>query len=509
MKKQTHTFLAMALVMTLPVLAAQTWIVDSQDDWQSITAEQSNLEFKGGMVAPTAAKATFRSKLKTFTEKRSAQSLVVSQSPVWENWEPTPNIGPANLADAPVLLQLGPDNYWMFGRYGGLKKKRGKKGAKPEPVKPAFVPEAATLEGFDIPLQTTPFPNQFNAPGGLKPGQGGYHAWQSRDMVNWVHHGPVTDKVSRWVTTAEHADGKTYIYYDYPNDQDPHLYIDDDLTDGMLGENMGLAFKDPSHGSDCAAIRDLDGKFHIIAEDWTPINARTHAWDSPLAAHGVSSDGISDFKILPPPVDHRTKPTGKIGTYKHPHWAKEDPANYKTDVAEYEIHEPEQNAYGDWAAISIGGQYYLFCDFDPAGGHQMSAGRFTASSINGPFEWCGHVGKGHPDPDIIFAEGRFYLATQQNSDFTSPGPWVETVEVRVGVDTDKDAVIDQWIDWQAVKETYDYIPGFSKQVARTPAQVDLSDLPRGYGFQFEVRVTDSTENASKPILDAIRLSFGK
>jgi hypothetical protein len=34
------------------------------------------------------------------------------------------------------------------------------------------------------------------------------------------------------------------------------------------------------------------------------------------------------------------------------------------------------------------------------------------------------------------------------------GPWVEKVEARVGVDTDNDEKIDQWTDWQEVKETY-------------------------------------------------------
>jgi hypothetical protein len=354
---------------------------------------------------------------------------------------------------------------------------------------------------------TTRFPNQYDAPGGLKKRLGGYHAWQSRDMINWVHHGPITEGFSRWMTTAEYVDGKAYFYYDFPNDQDPHVYVDDDLTNGIPGTNMGIVFRDPTHGSDCGVIRDLAGTFHIIAEDWSPINASTHAWDSPLATHGVSPDGTNAFEIVAPPVDHRTKPTGKIGTYKHPHWVKEDPANYKTSVAEYEIHEPEQNAYGDWAMISIGGQYYLFCDFDPAEGHSMSAGRFTASSIDGPFEWCGHVGKGHPDPDVIYAEGQFYLATQQNSDFVSSGPWVETVEARVGVDTDNDGAIDQWTDWQALKERYDDIPGFAKQVAKSPAQLDLSDLPAGYGFLFEVKLTDTTENVSKPILDKVTLSF--
>ena len=69
-----------------------------------------------------------------------------------------------------------------------------------------------------------------NAPGGLKKSKGGYHAWQSRDMVNWVHHGPITEGFSKWMTSAEYVDGKAYFYYDFPNDQDPHLYIDEDLT---------------------------------------------------------------------------------------------------------------------------------------------------------------------------------------------------------------------------------------------------------------------------------------
>lgn len=485
---------------------AEEWKIDTQADWMVSVSSQSNLEIKEGMATPTATSASFRSKTHSFNEKRSATSLIVSQSPVWENWDPTPNIGPQNLGDAPVLLRRGPNDYWMFGRYSRPRPK-AKKGGKPLPKKPAFTPEAASLEGFDIPLQTTIYENQFNAPGGLKRGLGGYHAWQSRDMVHWVHHGPITDSKGKWMTTAEFADGKAYFYYDFPNDQDPHLYIDEDLTDGLPGKNMGIAFKDPSHGSDCGFIRDLDGKFHVIAEDWSPINAKTHAWDSPLATHAISSDGIQDFKILAPPVDHRTEPTGEIGTYNHPHWVKEDPANYKTSVAKYEIHEPEQDAYGDWAMIAIGGQYYLFCDYDPAAGGGMSAGRFTASSIDGPFTWCGNVGKGHPDPDVIFAEGKFYLATQQKSDFISPGPWVESVEVRVGVDTTQDGSIDQWSDWETVKESYGDVPGFAKQVAKTPAELELSTLPAGYGFQFELKLTDTTENVSKPIVDSVQLTF--
>ncbi|WP_411847043.1 hypothetical protein AAFN60_06210 [Roseibacillus persicicus] len=500
------------------------WTVDSQEEWEQGLALQDELEVKGGMVSPVGEKATFRSVMRSFDELRSAESIRLEQSPVWLNWKPTANIGTASMAGAPVMLSLGPDNYWMFAAYRDPSSKQGRKGAG----SPPFEAKSATVEGFEVPLLTTPLANEFTAPGGLQKNAGGYHAWQSRDMVNWVHHGSVTGKDRNWVTSAEHVDGKTYIYSDFPNDQDPHLVIDSDLTDGLPGEDMGMAFKDPSHGSDSAIIRGLDGRFHLILEDWSPIDASTHAWDSPLAMHAVSEDGIRDFQILAPPVDERTKPTGTFAEYPHPHWHRDDPENYPGKPApavvsqhrikegqvvawgEYEVHEPEQNAYGDWAAIAIGEQQYLFCDFDPVGGHgkeAMSVGWFTAGSIDGPFEWCGNIGQGHPDPDIIFAEGRFYLVTQTAKDFASPGPWVDTVEVRVGVDTNQDARIDQWTEWREVKEGYDYIPGFAKQIRKAPAAMDLTGLPKGYGFQYEVRLTDTTANKSKPMLDKIVLSF--
>ena len=476
--------------------AAERWQVATLDDWKKELADQKGLEVEAGGVSPAAKEATFKTRLRGFAEKRSADSLVIAQSPLWENWTARENIGPVNLGDAPVMLSVGEKNYWMFGLY------KGKRGGKTD-----FTPQKVKLEGYEGELLTTPWPNQFDAPGGLKKSQGGYHAWQSRDMKTWVHHGPITPRFARWMTSAEWVDGKAYFYYDFPNDQDPHLFIDEDLTDGEPGENKGLAFKDPSDGSDAGFIRDLEGNFHVIYEDWSPIEARKRSWDSPLAGHAVSADGIGNFAMKKPVIDHRTKPTGKFATYKHPHWVKEDPKNFKTNLAKYEIHEPEQPAYGDWAAISIGGQYYLFGDYDPAGGHQMSVGRFTAEIIDGPFEWCGNLGQGHPDPDIMFAEGRFYLATQQKQDFVSPGPWVEKVEARVGVDTGNDGVADSFGKWQVMTEKYERLPGFAKQVKRLPARLDLADLPAGFGFQIEVKLTDATENASKPILKSMTLSF--
>jgi len=502
------------------LLTSETWSLDTQEDWLGNITEQINLRVIDGKLEPLDSVATFKSAFKKFAKKQSVKSITLSQSPEWLNWEPVSNIGPSNLGDAPVALQLGEGNYWMFGRYI---KNESKKGT-------IFKAEDATLDGFDIPLKTTPFNNQFDAPGGLKPSLGGYHAWQSHDMVNWVHHGPVSETFSKWVTTAEYIDGKLYLYYDFPNDQDPHLYIDDNLTDGIPGKDMGMAFNDPTHGSDCAVIRDLEGNFHLIVEDWSPINASTHAWDSPLAVHAVSSDGMKDFSIEAPPVDERTKSTGKFGEYVHPHWHAEAPDRFPgkkatVDIpqhrikagdikayAKYEIHEPEQNAYGDWASISIGGQYYLFADFDPAGGHgrkDMSVAWFTSDDINKPFTFCGNIGQGHPDPDIVFAEGQFYLVTQLDKDFISSGPWVETVEIRVGVDTNNDGMANEWTDWQVVKEQYDYIDGFSKQIKKIPAKLSLSNLPEGYGFQFEVKMTDTTENKSKPVLDKLVVTFEK
>ena len=511
-----------SLLSTLMVCAAgrlgvpQQLMIDTTAQWQNAESRSEGMKFNDGIAQPTGKTASYQSQMQTFPKKIKAARIVFEQSPAWLNWKQVERTGPINRGDAPVFLAREPGDYWMFARYQAAESKQ------------PFEPKDAQLDGFDIPLKTTPFKNQFDAPGGLKKDLGGYHAWQSKDMVNWVHHGPVTEAFSKWVSTAEQVDGKTYIYYDFPNDQDPHLYIDDNLTDGIPGKNMGMAFNDPSDGSDCAVIRDLDGNFHIIIEDWSPINASTHSWDSPLAGHAVSPNGITNFKILAPAVDERTTPTGKFAEYPHPHWNKEDPTNFpgkaapadlpqhrikKGDIrafATYEIHEPEQNAYGDWAAISIGGRYYLFCDIDPAGKQgreNMSVAWFTSSDINQPFTFCGKVGQGHPDPDIGFAEGQFYLITQTDSDYISPGPWVEKVEARVGVDTTGNGESNEWTDWQEVKESYEPIKRFSRQIKRIPASLDLSNLPAGLGFCFEFRVTDTTENRSVPAMDKVTLFF--
>ena len=142
------------------------WLIDSQEDWQKNVAAQSNIKVLDGKVEPTDSIATFQSTIKKFTKKRSAKSIIFSQSPEWLHWEPVFNIGPSNLGDAPIALQLGEDNYWMFGRY--QKSQSQKDGT--------FQNEDAKLDGFDIKLNTSPHENQYDAPGGLMPGKDGYHA---------------------------------------------------------------------------------------------------------------------------------------------------------------------------------------------------------------------------------------------------------------------------------------------------------------------------------------------
>jgi hypothetical protein len=331
-------------------------------------------------------------------------------------------------------------------------------------------------------------------------------------MKTWTHHGQIS--ASHWLTTAEYANGQFYLYFDQPNDEDPHLILDRDLTDGDLNNTLiGKVFADPSHGSDAGILRDEDGTFHLIYEDWSPVKASTHSWDSPLAGHADSDDGITGFSPHehPPPIDQRTEPTGVIEPYHHPAAdlsnTIHNPTGIKLAPFTYEVHTPDQNAYGDYTLIKVGDQYYIFCDFDPVDG-PMRVGCWTSESINTQFTWSGSIGSGfHPDPTVGFAEGRFYLLVQRaDIDFVSSGPWNDTVEARAGVDTSGDGVIDMWTPWTIVRDTYARKPGFARIVDRTPATLDLSSLPASTVFQFEYRVTPVHSDAP-PVIERVSMEF--
>lgn len=306
------------------LLAGDAWVVDSHADWNHHSSRSTGILFEDGYARLEGKSGTYQSSVYTSKQKKKTGRIEFAQSPEWMNWDPVGEVGPPNIHNAPVFLCLGDNDYWMFGLYRDTKDGAG------------FESSDVALEGFDVLLKTTQYENLYIAPGGLGSSKFGCHAWQSRDMENWVYHGRITQRPHRCITSAEYADGKVYIYYDFPNDQDPHLYIDSDLTDGKPGESMGLAFADPSDGSDCGIIRDLEGNFHIIYEDWSPINASTHSWDSPLGGHAVSKDGKGDFRIVSPSVDHRTTPTGAFKEYTHPHWAGHP--DWDNGIAKYEVH---------------------------------------------------------------------------------------------------------------------------------------------------------------------------
>ena len=183
-----------------------------------------------------------------------------------------------------------------------------------------------------------------------------------------------------------------------------------------------------------------------------------------------------------------------------------------TGILEYEIHEPAQNAYGDYSMIKIGQDYHLFCDYDLADPSPMRMGRFTSSDLDKEFSWSGEMGKGfHPDPSVGFAEGKFYVIMQQKTDFVSDGPWIDTVQARAGADIDGDGNIDQWTEWQNLKEEYSQKPGFARIVDVKEAQLNCQELPESQAFKFEVR-TKSKYNDLKgqdiqPLLDSIEINF--
>ena len=501
------------------------WHISTTEDWQAFIADTNGVSIADGHVIAEKQQVSFSSQLKQFPNPARLRDIELRQSVEWLNWQPCSLYQP-NMKNAPVMISHGPNDHWIVAQHRSAEqlveayqakvadaKKRNRKPPTPLGFSlEGFVEEEVTLEGYDETLVTTPFPNQyrlsewkcdFSKPPHKRAWKSGYHAWHSRDMIHWVHFGPTA--MAPTVTTAEYADGKTFFYYDRPNDRDPHLIIDHNLRDGLPGKDMGLAFDAPWGGSDVGVIRDLEGKFHMISENWQPIDASRRSWDSPLASHTVSETGITDFQILEPAVDYRTKPTGKMATFEHPHWKGEE------KVVTYEIHEPKQDAFGDWAAIAIGGQYYLVGDYDPAdaehGRNSMSVALFTSEDINKPFRFYGHIGSGHPDPDIMFADGKFYLITQTATDFVSDGPWVGKAKVRAGVDKDGNGQIDQWSNWQDARETYSYIPGFAKQVDRKPAKVSFSDLPAGKGFQIEVKLVSPKDQEILPKLDQLIATF--
>ena len=80
-----------------------------------------------GFLVSSDKQGVYRSRLQRFKEKRSAQTMTLTASPKWENWEPVKKVVPPTLGDAPIFLVKGLGDYWLFGRnnwLSGYKKRR-------------------------------------------------------------------------------------------------------------------------------------------------------------------------------------------------------------------------------------------------------------------------------------------------------------------------------------------------------------------------------------------------
>lgn len=427
---------------------AEPQSIDSAEEWKrALSAGAEWVDDRGVVVMQKGEKSVIRGSFSRPTGEGGIR-VEVQQPMAWDSWEAIPDVAPKDTSDAPVLLPVGDGDYYYFAR---AKKGKG----------------------------------------------GGYHAFHSTDMKTWRMVGPIAAQTgskkggkTSWVTTAEYHEGKIYVYYDKPNDGDPHLMIGTIQNPGpdstISWESKGMVFDDPSHGSDTAIIRTSDGTWHLISEDWSPIDAKSHSWDSPLASRRTSTDGVSGFNdnVQKPPVDERTTPTGKKGSYIHP--------TSRNKPFEYEIHEPAQKAFGDWTAIQIGERYYLFADYHLAGGgkNDIKIGYFGSDSMDKKFTHLGELGQGHPDPSIGFAEGKFYLMIQRGkTDWISDGPWEKGLRGRLGVDTSGDGKADQWTEWQELTERYKRKPGFARVVDVDPAVIREEGLPEAKTIFFEIEST--------------------
>lgn len=439
--------------------AQEIWSVGENQDWMTVYENSSGIIIKEGELHIKKDSAFFATNLRKFNSLFTLKSVKVKQNSQWNNWQPIPKVAPETAKDAPVFIPVSEGNYWLLARH-------------------------------------SEFSNT------------GYHAWSSKDMMNWIHHGAITSVQNRWVTTAEYFDGNFYIYFDKPNDEETFLIIDQNLSDGIPGKEMGRIFDNPSHGSDIGIFRDEDGTFHLIYEDWSPINPRLHSWDSPLAGHAESHDGINGFEPheFPPPIDERTTPTGEINFYE-PHPTQllmgKDFSPYS-----YEVHEEPQDAFGDYTIIKVGDQYYIFSDYDPKEENKtMRIGRWRSNNIEKQFIWDGEIGENiHPDPTVGFAEGKFYLLVQSiHNDFISDGPWIDGVEIRAGVDIDNDGEIDNWTPFRKIKEVYSQKDDFMRVVNSDPALLQISELPAGYAFKIEMLFYN--HNNIYPIIDSFEAIF--
>ena len=106
---------------------AKTWEINNQADWKKNIQSSKGILIEDGLVSPKEKTGHFKTKLKTFKTKQTLQSLTLNQSPVWQNWEEVPGVGPSNLGDAPVFLAKGSKGLLDVRSLQSVKSKKGTK----------------------------------------------------------------------------------------------------------------------------------------------------------------------------------------------------------------------------------------------------------------------------------------------------------------------------------------------------------------------------------------------
>ena len=94
-------------------LAAETRVIDTQEEWQKVVADSRAMELADGLLLPQAGEAFVAVTLPTNGKKQALKSVTLRQFPVWDSWKGIPKVVPGGIEDAPVLLAVEPGNYWI------------------------------------------------------------------------------------------------------------------------------------------------------------------------------------------------------------------------------------------------------------------------------------------------------------------------------------------------------------------------------------------------------------
>ncbi|MEM9161080.1 MAG: hypothetical protein AAGB46_18690, partial [Verrucomicrobiota bacterium] len=157
--KVSVSLVVFALTACVALAAEKNWKIETDADWRQNRVLSENIHVEEGMAHSTSLASSYTSIVKSFPKRRKAKSLTFRQTDIWDNWKEIPKVGVPEMRDAPVFVPVKKGEYWLLARHKNYGRAK----------------------------------------------DGGYHAWRSADMKNWIHQGQVSNFRERWVTTAEYV----------------------------------------------------------------------------------------------------------------------------------------------------------------------------------------------------------------------------------------------------------------------------------------------------------------